>query len=347
MKNNKIIYILFSLIFVWLLIISVSSNSQMSEETTIVHQYNISGFSTDFTKIVEDNRSSVVTINADGVISSGSIYTQEDNKAYIITTYHGISDAHNISVTFDSNYSTVANLFSYDIFADLAVVEVEIPFETKAIKTGDALMSKPGEFIVSIGTPVSLEYKGSVEMGMISSDVITIENNIKFEDRFYSYYLDVIELTNNLQKGYSGSPVINMNGETIGMVTMSYKDDITFALPINEIRIIADKMIAGEEYSKTQFGIKGHFINNMENYQKTNLNIGIDVFDGLYVDRLEISSLAYVSGVRSGDVILSINGVDMVDNMALLNIAYSNEKNFEFKVLRNNEELIILGTIND
>ena len=83
-----------------------------------------------------------------------------------------------------------------------------------------------------------------------------------------------------------------------------------------------------------------NFINNMENYQKTNLNIGIDVFDGLYVDRLEISSLAYVSGVRSGDVILSINGVDMVDNMALLNVAYSNEKNFEFKVLRNNEELI-------
>ena len=46
-------------------------------------------------------------------------------------------------------------------------------------------------------------------------------------------------------------------------------------------------------------------------------------------------------------VVVEVCCVDMVDNMALLNVAYSNEKNFEFKVLRNNEELIILGTIND
>ena len=87
-------------------------------------------------------------------------------------------------------------MLGFDIFADLAIIEVEIPFETKTIKTGDALMCKPGEFIISIGTPVSLEYKGSVDLGMISSKIITIENDIKYDDNFYSYYLDVIELSN-------------------------------------------------------------------------------------------------------------------------------------------------------
>lgn len=348
MKNNRIIYILFAIIIIWLLTISITSQNKTSnEETTVVNQYNISGFSTDFTSIVENNKSSIVTINADGVISSGSIYVENEGKAYIISTYHGVSGAHNINVVFDSGYSTNGKILGFDIFADLAIIEIEIPFETKAIKTGDALMCKPGEFIISIGTPISLEYKGSVDLGMISSKVITIENNIKYDDKFYSYYLDVIELSSNLQNGYSGAPVINMNGEVIGMVTMAYKENMTFALPINEIRIIADKIIDDEEYSKTQFGIKGQYIGNMENYQKTNLNISINIFEGLYVEKLNISSLAYTSGIRSGDIITSINGVDLIDNMSLLNFAYSNETNFEFKVIRNNEEIILTGTAND
>lgn len=347
MKNNKLIYLLILTLFLWLIALTAFMNKKQLQPATIVNEYEINGISTDFTQIVENTKSSIVTVNCNGVISSGFVYKNKDDKTYILSTYHGINDKYNVIVYFDNNYSCQATVKGYDIFTDLCVLEVDIPYQATNVKIADASISKPGEFVICIGTPVSLDYKDSVELGMVSNSLTTIQNNIIFDNKNYNYHIDELQLSIKLLNGYSGSPIINMNGEVIGMITMNKSDDLCFALPINEAKIVADNIIDEVEYTKLELGIKGDYINSMENYVKTNLNIPIDVFDGLYVNSVSVNSFAYSCGIRNSDIICSINNITIQDYNSLLEVLYSNEKVYEFTVLRSNEEITLKGSIND
>ncbi|MBQ1307965.1 MAG: hypothetical protein IIY56_07415, partial [Erysipelotrichaceae bacterium] len=94
-KNNRLIYILILILSVWLMILSFRPNSIVSRQE-IINEYNVSGFSTDFSKVVEDNSSSIVSISADGSVLSGFIYRQDGDKVYVLTAYHGIENASGI-----------------------------------------------------------------------------------------------------------------------------------------------------------------------------------------------------------------------------------------------------------
>ena len=351
MNRNRLIYVAVLLLAIWLGVLTYQNSKQKTDTNpsdSIVNNYNVTGFSTDFSKIVEKSRSSIVTIDADKNISSGFIYTSDDSTTYILCTYHGVDGANSINVILDNNYSVSGQLLDYDIFSDIAILKADIPFKADSLKMGNSSLLNAGEFVICIGTPVSLEYKGSVELGMISNSLLTIENSIMFNSKKYNYYADMIQLSANLLNGYSGSPILNMNGEAVGIVTMSYKDEICFALPINEAVMIADKIMASDDYTgKVQLGIKGTYVEDMQAYEKTNYNISIDVISGLYVNAVNSEAVGYQCGIRSGDVIVSINGVEMKSQQDYLNVSYNNEKVFEFVVIRNNEEVTLTGSIND
>ena len=339
-NNNRLIYLLISIIAVWLFIVTLNmSNNNHSFPETNVNEYNVSGFSTDFTRVVDDNISSVVTVNADGMISSGFIYRQIDDTVYVVSSYHGIAGANNITVTLASTYSSQCELVGFDPFSDLAVLRFDSPYEIKALKTGDSSLLKQGEFVISIGTPISQDYALSSEMGMISKGVMMIDNSITYNDERYNYYLSVIQLSSNLQNGYSGSPIINMNGELVGMNTMDYDGELNFALTVNELKLVADRLINNEEIVHNSFGVKGVYIRDMENYEKTNLNLDIEIIDGLYVQRIKENSIAYHAGVRSGDVITKINDNVITGLDSYLNALYLKDTDFAFEVIRNGQTM--------
>lgn len=335
MKTNRLIYLLLIILFVWLIFLSRDTYfaHRQNNDESIVNEYNVTGFSTDFTKIIDDNKSSIVTIVADSNISTGFICRQNNDDVYIVTCYHGVSSANEINVVFASSYSQFGELIGFDPFTDLAVIKVETPYQMNPLVIGDSNVLKQGEFVISIGTPVSLDYASSVELGMISLKNITVENNITYNDERYSYYLNMIELSSDLTSGYSGSPILNMNGELVGMNTMNISSNFDFALTSNEIRIVTEKIINGQAVNRNNIGIRGTYLNDMYNYEKTNLNIPIDVIDGVYVYRIKENSLAYQAGVRSGDIITRINGKeikDFNDYLAALYFDESNEMTFEY-----------------
>ena len=326
MKNNRLIYILIIILAIWMgfmsreLFVAKKSNNE-----SIINEYNVSGFSTDFTKVIEEVDSSIVTINADNTILSGFIYRQTDDNVYIITAYHGVASANSINVIFASSYSQSGELVDYDIYTDIAVIKVITPYQMKELKMSDSSVLRKGEFVISIGTPVSLDYASSVELGMISLKNVTVENSVTVDENRYSYYLNLIELSSDLLNGYSGSPVINMNGEFVGMNTMNVSSNFNFAVTSNEIKIIADKIINGDKPVRNNIGIKGEYISEMYNYEKTNLNIPIDTLEGIYVTKVKENSLAYEAGVRNGDIVTKINGKDIRDFNDYLNALYYSE----------------------
>lgn len=339
-KNNRLVYILILILSVWLMILSFRPNGSVSRQE-IINEYNVSGFSTDFTRVVEDNSSSIVSISADGTVLSGFIYRQEGDKVYLLSAYHGIQDAGSITVFFGSSYSVNATVTGYDIYTDLAVLELDCPYQVSPVRMGDATLLKKGEFVICIGTPVSLDYAGSVQLGMVANERLTVENSISADYQRLDYYLDVIELSSALIPGYSGGPLLNMNGEVVGMIAMSLDEEICFALTANEVRMVADRIIAAQEGTKTDFGIKGVYIKEMANYEKANLNLDIQTISGLYVQRVLDDSLAEIAGVKSGDVVVKINDIVLDGMNEYLQVSYQPYETYSFEVIRNNEALTL------
>ena len=245
-----------------------------------------------------------------------------------------------------STYTVSAELTGYDVFTDLAVLEVDTPYLIQELKIGDSTLLKKGEFVISIGTPQSLDYAGTVDLGMIADNGLCIDNSITVDEERYSYYLDVIEISSDMKAGYSGSPLLNMNGEVTGMNTMALNNSLHFALTANELRIVADRIISGNLQPKWQLGIKGTYISAMQNYEKTELDLDIQTLSGLYVQKVRDNSIAYNAGVRPGDVIVRINDLEIRNLNDLLAVSYGEADDFVFELLRGGETLS-LGIVND
>ena len=340
MKNNRLLYLLIIMLAIWCAFLSLRLNdAEKKENTAIINQYEVDGFSTDLTKIVDEVKSGVVTINADGNILSGFVYRQEDDSVYILSAYHGVSNVNSITVRFGTSYSVAGELVGHDVFTDLAVIRIRTPYLIEPLKTADASLLKQGEFVISIGTPVSFDLQGSVELSLVSKNNFQIENSILVDEERYSYFLNVIQLGNGLASGYSGSPLINMNGEVVGMTTMSAQGVTSFALTVNEARIVADQLISSESLFRRFLGVKGTYLSGMFNYEKANLNIGLDTLNGLYVERVRENSPAFAAGIRPGDVIIRINEEEISDLNSYLNAVYGEGEELRFEFIRSGETI--------
>lgn len=338
-NNNRPIYVLIVLMLIWLLILSLTGNRTRPSETTTVNEYEVSGFSTDLTKTVEDAKDSIVTITTDQNVLSGFVYTQKGDTVYVLTCYHGVADAAGITVSFGRSYSVNAALAGYDIFTDLAVLSFTSPYNIRPLKMGDATLVKAGEFLITIGTPVSAEHAGSVQLGMAASGIQSIANAINVEEQRHEYYLDVLQVSGVMASGYSGSPLLNMNGEVVGMNTMSLSANFNYALTANEIKIVADRLIEDGAVDKLSLGVKGIYVKDLANYEKNNLSIDIEMISGLLVLRVDEDSACYKAGIRNGDIIMSIDERQLNDLNDLLEICYGPSQAHVLSVMRGSEEL--------
>lgn len=347
--NNKRLLLLIIVLIIWnivLTVVLVNKKEVLTTNETNLNEVTVTGFSTDLTKVAEQVKSSVVVVETTSGVSSGVIYNNKNEIIHILTTCHSIDDAENIKVVFASGATYDAKLVNRDIYSDLAIIEVESDIEVMPAKLGDSRLIKDGEFMICIGTPKNLQYSFSNELAIVSSKLRTINNSITFDNKQYDYYLDTIQLSSNIQEGYSGAPIINMAGEVQGIITM--KDDTAvFALPINEAAIIADNIINSETSNKIQFGFKGQLITSLENYEKNQLNIPLDINNGLFINNVRVNSLANSLGLKAGDIILSINGIEINDFNDLLKIEYSEANTFELEIVKNNERVTLTGSIND
>lgn len=353
-NNNRLIYVLIVLLVIWNIVLSVLYTNSKKEDTvnnnvTNVEEVtvtNVTGFSTDLTEVVDKVKSSIVTIDTTSSLASGFIYKYVPNKAYVVTAFHAVEEAPLLKVIFASGASYDAKIIGKDIYADVAVLEVESPVELVPVLTGNSDLLKDGEFVITIGTPKSLQYVSSSKLGIVSSKLRTIINSIEVNKETYEYYTSVIQLDSDVSEGYSGSPIFNMNGEVEGIITMK-DDEAVFALPMNEVKLVADKIINKEEFTKIQFGIKGNIVTDLEKYERSQLNIPLDVTNGYYVNNVKLSSLGFNLGLKQGDIIISINGMNINTYEDLLNIQYTEANEFRLEVVRENERIELIGSIND
>ena len=191
---------------------------------------------------------------------------------------------------------------------DVAILKIKPEYEVTAIKLGDSSLLKQGEFVLAIGSPVSSEYHGSLSFGIVSSPNRIVETRL---DKM-KYFINTIQSDITLNRGNSGSALVNMAGELVGLNTMTLEvqdaEGMSFSLPVNELKLIMDEIIENGSVSKLNLGLRLTAVSSMPNYLKSNLGIALDQIDGLYVNEVKSDFFGYYLGVRSGDIIIEING---------------------------------------
>ena len=184
---------------------------------------------------------------------------------------------------------------------DMSIVKINQKGLTTAT-LGDSDKVEVGETVYAIGNPIGYEFQRSVTSGIISA----VNRTIKFEeDDKETYMEDLIQTDATINPGNSGGPLININGEVIGIngVKITSAEGISFAIPINSVKAVINSFKNSGKFEEASLGVFA-FDKNVLGYIDNNLRFN----EGIYIESVNKNSAAEVAGLRQGDIILSIDG---------------------------------------
>lgn len=222
-----------------------------------------------------------------------------DPYHHIVTNAHVINNAKKIVIIDENSTEYPANLVGKDEKSDIAVLEATA-FPTPNVLFGDSTMLSVGDGVFLIGSPFSLDY--SVSAGIISAMQRFLPN--------YPY-LHFIQTDSAINPGNSGGAMFNLNGQIIGMTSTHFTrqggyTNIGFAIPIEEVKRIADQLIM---YRKIERGYLGAELLVSERISR---KMGYPF--SLFITRIDPSSPAENAGLQSGDIIVGLNNRLLKDN---------------------------------
>ena len=343
--NKKLVVLLFVILFVWNILLTIDLQNKQAGNNTDIHitQNNVNGFTTELTEVSENVIPSMVKIYSGGEISSGFVYENKDGITYIMTSAHGLA-SDEVTITLANHLSYEAKVLGKDLKSDIALLAVSLNFEVNPLNIAGNTQLNMGEFLLSFGAYQDQSLPLGVSIALVNEKNVTLE---KYDDDMRRYYATYLAMTSTINPGISGGPITNMAGEVvaINMMIMKENEGLLLALPIAEAQIIADHMIDNIPYAKTEFGIHGKCIKDMENYEKAALNIALDIANGYYINNLIDDAFAYKIGLRSGDILMSVNSVAIYDYQDLLAMQYKEVDSYHFEVLRSGTKLNLNGVL--
>jgi S1-C subfamily serine protease len=223
-----------------------------------------------------------------------------DSQGNILTNNHVIENATSIQVIFSNNKTIPAKIVGTDTSDDLAVINVD-PSVTSGItplKFGDSSTIKPGQMAIAIGSPYGL--MNSITVGVISGINRSVDG---------TNLTGMLQTDAALNPGNSGGPLLNSNGEVIGINTAIEAEDsagIGFAVPSNIATRVIPSLKAGKQIIRPWLGISGIALADLTTDQLKNLNLPVN--EGVYVVMVVSDSPAAKAGIRAG-------AVDIMDNV--------------------------------
>ncbi|MCM8776995.1 MAG: DegQ family serine endoprotease [Candidatus Omnitrophica bacterium] len=226
-----------------------------------------------------------------------------DEAGYILTNNHVIQGVDKIIVKLlDDNRTYEAKIVGTDPKTDLALIKIETRRSLPAVHLGDSDKIEPGEWVMAIGNPMGLT--ATVTVGIVSA---------KGRSGFgITQYEDFIQTDAAINPGNSGGPLININGEVIGVntfiVSPAVAEGLGFAIPINIAKQVFSQL---KEKGKVVRGYLGVYMQPMDEELAT--SFGLKEMKGALVSSVIPGSPAEKAGIQEGDIILKFDGKDVKD----------------------------------
>jgi len=258
-----------------------------------------------------------------------------DAAGYILTNEHVISKAEKITVTLADGRQFNARIKGADYRSDLAVIKIEAK-DLPYANLGDSDKVKTGQWAIAIGNPFGfavISPKPTITFGVISALHRSLPQTLHRERG----YLDLIQTDAAINPGNSGGPLVNINGEVIGINVAIFSagggsDGIGFAIPINDAKLILDKLLKGEEILYGWLGIGIQDLNSaLAEY------FGLTKTEGVLISKVLPGSPAQRAGLKEKDIIVKFDHKKVENTLEFLKMVERSEvdQTTRIKVLRN------------
>jgi serine protease Do len=267
-------------------------------------------------------------------LGSGFIVSAE---GYVVTNNHVIDGADAIRVTLYNDRSFDAELIGRDEKTDIAVLKIDPADEVLyPVSFGDSDKMRVGDWVLAIGNPFGLG--GSVTAGIISA---------RGRDIGTGPYDDFIQTDASINRGNSGGPLFNLDGEVIGINTAIFSQSggsvgIGFAIAANLANNVVDQLI---EFGQTRRGWLGVFIQEIT--PEIAENFGLVDENGALVSSVHKEGPAETAGIKAGDVVIAFNGKPIEEMRSLPRIVAESPigKPIEVVVMRDGKKITLTVTL--
>lgn len=261
-----------------------------------------------------------------------------DRDGTILTNYHVVDGADKITVTLSDGQSFTAKVLGKDQKTDIAIIKIDARQDLPIVSLGNSDQLQVGEWVMAIGNPFGLDH--TVTSGIVSAKGRHIGNGP---------YEDFIQTDASINPGNSGGPLVNMRGEVVGINTAIFSQSggnigIGFAIPTNLVKDLLPQLRAK---GKIVRGFLGATIQKVT--PEIAETMGLKQAHGALVADLTKDGPAERAGVKTGDVILALDGKEIRDSADLpLQVArLAPGKTVQAKVLRDGKELALPITVGE
>ncbi len=270
---------------------------------------------------------SVVSIGCvlpNGTSTGTGVVLSQDG--YLVTNCHVVEGAQSIAVSFTDQRQLSAQIIGTDAVSDLAVLRVDADDLVPA-QFGDSSSIRVGDLAVAIGDPLGLELRGTMTDGIISA----INRDITTGGRT----MTLLQTNAALNSGNSGGPLLNCYGQVIGINTMKIGDymnsagveGLGFAIPSTTVKDIVDQLISqGYVSGRPDLGIIGEDISRLYQYL-------YNLPQGVYISQVDQNSNAYEQGIRSGDILVELDGQRIYSTQDLVSMLYAYQAGQEVELI--------------
>ncbi len=285
-----------------------------------------------FADVIDMVNSGVVTVSINSIVNSYRGVNQVTgigtgffiSPTKILTNQHVVLNSSNVNVILNNGTQLNARVVNTDQVNDIALLEITTPgFESSTVlNMGNSEDMRVGDWVIAIGSPLDLSFSGSATIGIISGLSRTIDTG--------NGVSTFIQTDAAINPGNSGGPLLNMNGEVIGINTAKISvegvESIGFSIPIELAKLKLEEL---SEYV-IMLGISGVDIN-----EQASVKFGIS--KGVFIVEVERDSIAYNIGISPGDIIVSFNGIE-IDSVDQINELKRNiDDEVSVDVIRNNK----------
>ena len=283
--------------------------------------------------------------NAEQVFSEGSgvIYKKEGDTAYIVTNTHVINGAKKVDIRLADGTKVPGDIVGSDTYSDIAVVKIAADKVTTVAEFGDSNQLTVGETAIAIGSPLGSEYANTVTQGIVSS--LNRNVSLKSEDG-QAISTNAIQTDTAINPGNSGGPLINIQGQVIGITSSKIASNggtsvegLGFAIPANDVINIIKQLEKDGKVTRPALGIHMVNLSNLNTTDLQKLKLPGNVTSGVAVRSVQ-KNMPANGHLQQYDVITKIDDTKISSTTELQNALYSHSIGDEMTVTyyRNGKE---------
>ena len=251
---------------------------------------------------------------------TGFVYKTDDKYGYILTNQHVITGMDDVKVIDTSDEEIDVKVLGGDEYLDLAILRINKAKVKQVATIGSSENMNIGDTVFTIGSPMGYDYRGSVTSGILSGKdrMVSVSiSNYSSND----WVMRVLQIDASINPGNSGGPLLNANGEVIGICSLKLVDaeieGMGFAIPIEYAMNHATSLESGEKIQWPLLGISMTNVNDTENLYRNNITVDSKIKEGVVVVDVAENTGAANAGIKSGDIIIKINNTKVKDSAYL------------------------------